>query len=311
VVFLLWANCHGGVLLGLALLGVTLAARTIINRSRWPESALVLLACAAAMTVTPLGMGFWTEIPKSLSRISQYTLDEWRRPEFSEVALLPFWGITAAYLFGLVRRVRHVRDITASEATLHAPALALLVTALGAVRSVGPFLMIAVPALTHLWRLGEHRAPTTANGSKTRAVFNTAVMVTASLAVALTLTSAYRQGWQRLKWSPVSDDAVAALKRCPGNLYNRYDEGGMLLWFAPGRRVFLDGRQDPFPPELVLEHIEVETGARGYQPTFERFDIDCAFLPPTSPVASDLRANGWDAIFESREWVVFRKAGGG
>jgi hypothetical protein len=307
-VFLVWGNCHGGVLLGLVLLAATLAVRLAIRPSEWRKSLIILLSCAAAMTVTPLGLQFWTEIPKSLSRISQYTLDEWSPPQFSEAALLPFWGIAGVYVFALFRRVRQFRDVTPSEATLHAGALVLLATALSAVRSVGPFLMIAVPALTHAWSPGQHRtARLPADVNKERVGFNTVVVVAAALAVSVTLTSAYRDNWPRLKWTPVSDAAVNALQQCPGNLYNRYDEGGMLLWFAPGRRVFLDGRQDPFSPELVLEHIEMETGKRDYRPTFARYRIDCAFLPPISPVASRLLTDGWSALFQGPDWVVLRR----
>ena len=67
LVFLVWANVHGGVLLGLVLLGVGLAAQTMVEPYRWRRSILVLLASALAMTATPLGFFFWTEIPQSLA----------------------------------------------------------------------------------------------------------------------------------------------------------------------------------------------------------------------------------------------------
>ena len=125
--------------------------------------------------------------------------------------------------------------------------------------------------------------------------------------VAFILMTAYRDAWPRLKWNPVPQAAWAALNECPGNLYNRYDEGGMLLWFAPERKVFLDGRQDPFPPALVLEHIEMETGKRDYRETFSRHDIRCAFLPVSSPVAVQLPRDQWTALYQDSEWVVLRK----
>ncbi|MEO5897258.1 MAG: hypothetical protein ABIS06_16325 [Vicinamibacterales bacterium] len=308
VLFLVWANCHGGVLLGMVLLAAALAARTLVRPSLWRQSLVVLLSCAAAMTVTPLGLHFWTGIPRSLSRISQYTLDEWSRPKLSELALLPFWGIAVVYVVALCRKIRRLRDMTVSEATLHAPAVILLASALSAVRSVGPFLMIAVPALTHLWALRSPAPATTVVPRQDRPVFNLVVMAAGAFAVVATLSAAYREQWPRLKWSPVPEDAVEALQHCPGNLYNRYDEGGMLLWFAPGRRVFMDGRQDPFPPDLVLEHIEMETSKRDYKSTFERYRIDCAFLPNLSPVAARLMATGWLPLYQGADWVVLRKA---
>ena len=93
LVFLVWANCHGGVLLGFVLLGAGLGVQTLMAPRLWRRSVLIVLACAVAVTVTPLGFSFWTEIPKSLARINQYTLDEWKRPGLTEVLMLPFWII--------------------------------------------------------------------------------------------------------------------------------------------------------------------------------------------------------------------------
>jgi hypothetical protein len=77
-----------------------------------------------------------------------------------------------------------------------------------------------------------------------------------------------------------------------------------LLWFVPEKRVFLDGRQDPFPMELVKEHIAVETGQARPEPVFERHRIRCAYLPRVSPVFERLIADGWKPIYDGSRWVV-------
>jgi hypothetical protein len=79
LVFVVWANCHGGVLLGFVLLGAGLGAQALLAPAAWRQPALVFLACMAAATVTPLGLSFWSEIPQSLARIRLYLLDEWVR----------------------------------------------------------------------------------------------------------------------------------------------------------------------------------------------------------------------------------------
>lgn len=305
LVFFIWAQCHGGVLLGFALLTFGLSARVMVDRRSWRRAVLVLLACLLAMTATPLGVRFWTEIPRSLARINLYTLDEWMRPGFTEMVLIPFWVIGALYVTAVIRNARRLAHGRGGDAALHACALLLLVGALSAVRNVGPFLMLACPALTRL-------APTkpssaTASEPLERRLPNMAIQGLAIAGVALILMMAYRDEWPRLEWAPAPSDALTALQACPGNLYNRYDEGGMLLWFAPERKVFLDGRQDPFPPDLVLEHIEMETGRRGHKETFIRHDIGCAFLPASSPVASALREEHWIPVYQSAEWNVLRR----
>jgi hypothetical protein len=129
-------------------------------------------------------------------------------------------------------------------------------------------------------------------------------MACAIVAVTATLGFAYRKEIPRLRWRPISEGGVAALRQCPGNLYNRYDEGGALLWFVPERKVFLDGRQDPFSEQLVLEHIRMETLDGAYANAFAKYNIQCAYLPLISPTAARLRANGWKTLHEDHSWVV-------
>ena len=303
--FLFWANTHGGVLLGFVLLAAGLAGRTLIDRSQWRRSLVCLALAAAAITLTPLGVNFWIEIPRSLSRISGYTLDEWSRTELTDPTMLAFWGIASIYVWEVARHIYRGKRVSASDAAVHACALTLLPFAIAAVRNVGPFLMIGVPALTYLWAEDGKTAKSSEYDSR-RAGLTLAVMLLASAGVATTLSVAYRQQWPRLRWNPIPQAAIDALRDCPDNLYNRYDEGGMLLWFAPGRKVFLDGRQDPFPRALVVEHIEMETGRRTYGPTFARHAIRCAFLPIVSPVAAQLSKDGWMTMHRDDQWVILR-----
>jgi hypothetical protein len=101
----------------------------------------------------------------------------------------------------------------------------------------------------------------------------------------------------------MSSAVVAAIDACPGPLYNRYDDGGFLIWFAPGRPVFLDSRQDPYPPALIHEQIAAErTG--DYRSLFARYQIGCAFEPPDSTLVKRLIADGWTASYAGRDWVV-------
>jgi hypothetical protein len=161
--------------------------------------------------------------------------------------------------------------------------------------------MFAVPALTSLMQIRVAARP---GADRQKPVLNLAVMACAVAGVIGTLGWAYRNEIPRLRWQPVSEPAVAALRQCSGNLYNRYDEGGALMWFVPERKVFLDGRQDPFSEQLVLEHIRMETRDGNYQDVFSRYQIRCAYLPTVSPTAERLVADGWRTLHTDRRWLV-------
>jgi len=304
LVFLIWANCHGGVLLGFVFLAAGLGARVMLDRPKWRTAAAVVLLCVAATTATPLGVSFWFEIPRSLARIRLYPFDEWQRPQLTAPNLAPFWIIAAAFCYGLGRNRHRLRTLPGHEATLYACALVMLPLAVSAIRNVGPFLMVAAPAMTTLLPLGR-RSSIAAADQRTR--LNAALAGIAAAGVAAALAWAYTNRIPKLRWDPIPAGAIAALRQCPDNLYNRYDQGGYLLWLVPERRVYLDGRQDPYPPALILEQIRLENGGGAYPDVFTRFSIRCAYLPAESPTAAQLQQAGWTASYRDRDWVVYRK----
>jgi len=303
LVFLVWANCHGGVLLGFVILAAGLGVRTMMAPRTWWKSALIGLGCVVAATATPLGLSFWSEIPKSLMRIRLYPIDEWRPPHMMDVLEALFWVIAIVFCGALFRNRRRLSGAPAGDLTLYACALAILPTAMLAVRNVGPFLMIAVPAITSLLQIGRGRA---ASKRAERPLLNLAVMSCGALAVTIALVWAYRNDIPHLHWTPLPAPAMLALQQCPDNLYNRYDEGGYLLWFAPDRKVFLDGRQDPYPPDLILEQLQMETSGSDYRDVFSRHRIHCAYLPTVSPTVAQLSNSGWKTLYRDAQWVVLR-----
>jgi hypothetical protein len=308
LVFLVWANCHGGVLIGLVILSVGLGVAAVETPRLWWEKALVLCSSVAAATLTPLGSAFWTEVPRSLARIRLYPLDEWQPPRVTDLRLLPFWIIAVALCLALLwgwRRLRVPIGRTAAV-TLCACAVVLLPLAVGAVRNVGLFLMVAVPALSLL--VGDHVRVSPAH--RERPVLNLLLIASAVLIASGTIVGAYALRIDHLQWTPLPPASVAALDRCSGNLYNRYDEGGYLIWFARNHPVFLDGRQDPYDPALVLEQIRIEATG-DYESAFRRYGIRCAYIPTGSVVATKLTSVAWKPLYQDSRWVVLAEPAGG
>lgn len=307
VVFWLWANLHGAVVMGVLLLGAALLA-AIVER---PESVRRLVCCSAlcllATCATPLGWHFWIDIWRSLARVRQLGIDEWAPPALASPALLPFW-LTVAVLVGLAAMRGHELWCSATarregHLTLCACALATLPLALTTARNVPPFLMLAVPAVAALrpvwW---DHIRPRSAP----RHGVNRAIAMTAAILVAIAVPVAYANRLDRLQWTPLPAASLAALDACHGNVYNRYDEGGYLIWFAPDHKVFLDGRQDPYPPGLINEQVRVEATG-DFRPIFRRYDIGCAYLPADSLVSKGLLKAGWTPLYRDSRWAVLAR----
>jgi hypothetical protein len=298
-----WANCHGGVLLGLVVVVAALTATALRTPKDRTRIGLALLGCVGAVSATPLGASFWVEIPRSLARIHQLPLNEWFAPKLTDVAMLPFW-ILAAVLVGLLAlNWRRLLEPSAQDLSVVClAAVVLLVPAATAVRSVGPFLMLACPAICGLLPI-DALATVTTRERPNRPLVNLALTASAGTLALVAVVCAYHLQIEHLQWTPLPPASLQALHQCPDNLYNRYDEGGFLIWFEPDRRVFLDGRQDPYQPTLVLDQIRAETSG-DYASVFAGHHIRCAYLPAASPVAARLSTAGWSALYRDASWVV-------
>ena len=303
--FLLWANLHGGVVLGFVILAGALADRTLNDRGNAWRLVTVTAACVAATILTPLGLSFWSEIPASLVRLREYQVVEWRPPQVVDPLFLPFWLMSTAIVPLAFRRQLWRRQAGRSH-TLEWSALALLPLALSSARNIPPFLLLAFPAVTAMW-LAEFPAQTTKPATaREKPAVNAAVFaVTAALAL-ITIAYAWTAQIPRLGWHPLEKQVMAAIDSCPERLYNRYDDGGYLIWFMPQRKVFMDSRQDPFPKELVRAHIEAETSGE-YDALFNHFEIRCAFVPADSLVAQRLRTAGWVDRYHGPKWSVLAR----
>jgi hypothetical protein len=75
---------------------------------------------------------------------------------------------------------------------------------------------------------------------------------------------------------------------------------------VPTRKVFIDSRQDPYPPELVGEHLRVEATG-DYHELFRRHSIRCAFIPANSLLAQRLSADDWQPLYKDASWVVLAR----
>jgi hypothetical protein len=304
--FLIWANLHGAVMLGFPLLAGGIVASTIEER-KWPVRLLVVTGlCIVATTITPLGASLWADVPATLARTRPYGIAEWRAPGLVEPVFMPFW-LLAGVLVVLTVRAQPWRVSSGSSVMIWS-ALAMLPLAVTSGRNVPPFVLLAVPAIAAM-RDSLKPARRRASARIEHPLFNAGILVMLSLVASATVSYAWISEIPRLGWHPLPQPAIAALAACPDPLYNRYDEGGYLIWFVRGRKVFLDSREHPYPAALVHDQIRTEiTG--DYRALFDRHAIRCALVAADSPVAQQLVANGWKKEYQGLSWVVLTRGFG-
>jgi hypothetical protein len=312
VLFVVWANVHGAVALGVVVVAATAAAAALKARSGDPGDrkrawtlALLTPVCAAATALTPLGPRLWTFILESMRRSHETLIVEWMPTYPTGPVELGFWVLAIAFVILLARRGRTLVDRGDwSDLAALAAAVVVLPLAIRAVRNVPPFLLLAIPAASRLlgpeFRL--RRRPTPADAIDHPRV-NLALLSGLVVLGVAAVGVAWASSLPLLGWRPLSAGALAAVGACPGPLYNRYNDGGYLIWFAPETKVFIDSRQDPYPVDFVLDAVSNE--ARGtYRDMFARHGVRCALLPLASPTLSRLRQDGWHDRFADETWAV-------
>ncbi|MGE5245441.1 MAG: hypothetical protein ACM3SQ_14550 [Betaproteobacteria bacterium] len=301
--FLVWANLHGAVALGGVLIVAAWLAAAVTRSETISRLTVVGALCLVATAVTPLGASLWLDVPASLARLHAYNVSEWRAPQLNSLVHLPLWlGAAATFTLAVVRR----RRLQSSEMlTLVGATMLMFVLATRSERNIPPFLVCAAPTIATLLTVDAERRRSRFEPAH-RGYLHAAALAACALAAGLFVAFTWRTAPPRLEWNPVAPSIVAAIRSCPGRLYNRYDEGGYLIWFMRDRKVFIDNRQDPFPEDLVLQHIRVEqTG--DYRAMFDRYDIDCSLTPAGSPLAVHLRQDGWNDLGGTPAWRVYRR----
>ena len=328
LLFLFWANAHGGVVLG----GLVLAAAWAAALLRWARVrgaddrrraitlsivvALSGLACAAA----PLGFGIYRFVIESTARSMQVKIIEWFPVKPVDAFGVLFWAATAGFAALLITRARRmfisatVADVAPwADWAIVAAAVAMLPLGARSLRNTAPFILLATPAasrllradfrmpaaIARLFRRKQPRPPT-----PDKPLLNLAILGFMATLAAVFAGVALASRPERLGWQPISAAALAATRACDGPLYNQYGEGGTLIWFVPDKPVFVDGRQDPYPLPFLLEVVDVEAGRKPYRPLFDRFGVRCAFLPADASTVDQLAADGWRTRFRDRQWAV-------
>ena len=322
IVFVIWANAHGGVSVG----GLVLAAVTVVavvrarsgdatDARRAARLCLVAPVCALATALTPLGFQVWHFVGGSLALSWKNGITEWQPTLPTGPFEIFFWILAAAFVGLLIRRRGRLQEPAASGGWSWGDTVvltaALLTLPLGFLmeRNTAMFLLVAIPAASRL--LGPEfrfrRSPFAA-GSEEHPRLNVALFVAITLVELAGVLLLWRAPPPRSGWQPMSPGAIEAVRSCPERIYNQFYDGGFLIWFVPERQVFIDNRQDPYPSTFIREATAVDAGAP-YRAMFGRYGIRCAFLPADTKMTERLEADHWTRRFRDDRWAVLTAPG--
>jgi hypothetical protein len=302
-IFALWANVHGGWIVGIGVLfvwSVALAFEEGNNRPSLGTLAGVALASLVATLVNPYGWGLW-EFLAATVRLSRVDISEWQ-PIWRDSLVTQFQWLTALAFIGAAARWL----IRPHPATLGVLAL-LAFTSLRVNRLVPLFIVAAVILV------GRRTAPRTDDAEVPRArtvIDLTAVAVATLLAVwvgAIPRCIATTGTWTP---DPAAAQALRA-SRAEGRLITWFEWGEYAIWhLSPALKVSIDGRRETVYSEQTLrEQLAIALGRPEGFAALERLAPEYVWLPAerSRPTAEWLTGHGYRLDVETeRSFVAVR-----
>lgn len=233
-------------------------------------------------------------------------IDEWRAPTLSRSEMWPYFVLLAVTVLVMAldwRRADFVEIIMVAGTAY---------MSLGAARHIAFFTQVAlIPLAIHAANLGADRGirfARTTRVTPVKAGINIGLIVGIGLVMVTFLAA---------RWSPkVYDetlrarlpvDAVAAMVEmdAPQPLFNSWNWGGYIIYFARDYRVFIDGRADLYR-DFTWRFFETARGDDTWRNTFAAWDIKSVLIEPNITLAGVLRAEpGWRVAYEDDIAVLF------
>jgi hypothetical protein len=291
--FVVWANLHGGVMLGILALPVLLAGHASAAegrseaRARLRAGALCWLGAVAAACLNPWGWRVFSYVfglATAAQSPSRTRLYEWLPPWVPGGVASPLFPLAvllaAASALPLLRRVLRPPRDGAAVASLGL-ALLTLAMALSSRRFI-PFFAIAQSLLT-----AQALAPRLAAWSRRTRDARRRAATGLALALAMLVLAVVRLApypldarafdpLNRVARMPVESLTFLEINGLGGNLFVPYLWGGYVEYRAAGRlRVHLDPRSETvFSAETQRQHFRVLEGRPGWQDALARSGAD-------------------------------------
>lgn len=326
LLFAAWANLHGGVLFGLGLLGVVMAAdvvegwrRGVAAGGRLRRGAVLIGAALAGSGVNPLGPRLlWEELKCLGDGAVLAASEEFTPPDFGTTTGQIFLGALLLVLAAIALRRGRVRARTLLAL------VALTALALVSRRNVPLFGLTVLPLLAAdvdpAWRRVPGRVFAHVRGvfaaddaRAARGPWGAAVacglVLLGLLHGRVAETAVVADGFDP-EVMPVAAVERARAAGVTGRLFNHFDWGGYLLYAWPEEKVFIDGATSLYGADVLREYVAIAGVQPGWREALDRRGIDVVLVPPDSPLARALTGDAaWSASYRDATAMLLVRRG--
>ena len=297
LLFIPWANLHGGFVLGFALIGY------YAIYERRPALFGVLGLSVLASFINGYGPRLYVEVARTLFDPKIHSqIAEWAPFVFplGSALFIIVWGAGGVLVEGRSIR-RWLR-----------PSIPLLLAAMSATRNVPMFVLVALEECgRYVDTIVSEVRVSPAKAWAKRSVVGVICIVA--------LFSAYHmraQLWpinvDRSAFYPQVGVAYLRAHGCEGgNIFNDYTYGGYLIWQLPSMPVFIDGRMAdwtaPNGVGYVTSYLNLLAHPKQYHSEFARYNIRCVLLQHDQQNAAmlvRLRRDQWRPVVNNGVYIL-------
>ena len=323
LVMVLWANLHGGWVIGFAWLGVALAAEFL--SWAWNQEnpahlrhvrrlAIIGLVSALAVAATPHFLSLYPyPFQTQGSEAQQRLIVEWASPNFHNVELRPFEAMIFLAVIGFALRRPSVYHLLL--------VLLGIGLALQNVRNIALFVAAVTPvmittygdwwrelAAAHRW---SYQLPPRRLFAVTTAVVLVLIAGITTVRVAGNVSPAKQHTMDAQTYPVAAADWLAAHPEVGTRMYNQYGWGGYLAYRFypdPNRRVFIFGEAALMGDSLLNEYEHVQDIHPDWKQILDKYQVDYVVYNQGAPLPNLLATQPeWTLVYQDSVTVIYAR----
>ena len=321
LVMVLWANLHGGWVVGFAWLGVATAAELFnwawnqgnpAHRMHVRRLAIIGLLSVAAVVATPHLLSLYPyPFQTQGSEAQQRLIVEWASPNFHNVEMRPFEAMIFLVVVGFALKRPTVYDLLL--------ALLGIGLALQNVRNIALFVAATTPVLIttygEWWREmassrgWRYEPPSRRLFAVTTAIVLVLIAGITTVRVGTTLSPSKQQTMDAQTYPVAAADWLAAHPEVGTRMYNQYGWGGYLayrLYPQPNRRVFIFGEAALMGDQLLNEYEHVQDIHPDWKQILDKYGVDYVIYNKGAPLPNLLATQpDWTLAYQDSIAVIY------
>lgn len=325
IIFLIWANLHGGFALGLLLLlvmwladGILLLKERKLNK-RWSSLGIILGLSILTPLINPWGIRIYEETLKHSSNLNLTSIREWQ-----PLTSMSFEAAVTAVILMLLVTISFL-----NRRKINLPYLAALIVsgyfAFSAIRFLIPFGIMATYFVSqNIDSIGWKRILPTYLSWCLKIVL--ILIITADLLIFRRYFILADPQIINFSWSSYcqtldscSEEITQLMLKDPpkGNGYNFYDYGGYLSWRVPQVKTFLDGRMaaweknDQAPPLNLGDQLVLSDSPIPFINLDNQYHFRWAIIPSDSRIVNYLdsliKSGSWQKVYSDQYFTYYQK----